>query len=621
MPRKKRISSVPVFKEYTMGQLVLLPTDLEELIPDNHLVRVINRFIEQMDLGPLLARYKGGGTSSYHPKMMLKVLIYAYTQKIYSSRRIAKALRESIPFLWLSGLNQPDFRTINRFRGVLLKGIIEEVFVAVLKLLILEDYVKLEDYYVDGTKVEANANRYTAVWAKNTDRYEQQLEERIQKVLADIEQTNQAENERYGDRDLEEVGGQGGLNEQRLAERVAELNRQLQPAPAPSPTGANPAETPEPAQSEAPGPAEVSEPTQSEAPVPAEASEPTQPEASVPAETPEPGAEAAAAEKQATSPLVQRLEAKLAEVEQALAANPNRKDLRKAIRVLKHDYLPRAQKYAHQRQLLAGRNSYSKTDPDATFMRLKADQGPHGRPKPAYNIQIGTERQYVVWFSLHQEAGDSNCFIPHQQGLKQALGRLPSRVCGDAAYGNEENYAYLEQEQVGNYLKYAGFDREQKARYRPNPYAAENMPYDPELDQFTCPAGKLLTYRSSEHPKRASGYRASKRVYEAEGCADCALKARCTRAVGNRRISVSFKLWQYREQARQNLLSPEGVRLRKQRGVDVESVFGRLKEDWGFERFLLRGLEKVTVEWGILCLAHNLSKAWIAQNGGGLVSQ
>jgi transposase len=113
----KKRKSRPVYKEYTMGQMVLLPINIDELIAENHLVRVIHQFVERMDLAPLEAKYKGGGTSSYHPKMMLKVYLYAYTQKIYSSRRIAKALRESLPFMWLSGNNRPDFRTINYFRG------------------------------------------------------------------------------------------------------------------------------------------------------------------------------------------------------------------------------------------------------------------------------------------------------------------------------------------------------------------------------------------------------------------------------------------------------------------------------------------------------------------------
>ena len=141
----------------------MLPTDIELHIPTQHLVRVVNDAIDKMNIEPLLRQYKGGGTSSYHPKMMLKVFVYAYTQKLYSSRQIAKALRENIHFMWLSGNNTPDFRTINRFRSSIMKEIIDEIFKNVLELLIEEDLVKLENYFLDGTKIEANANRYTYV--------------------------------------------------------------------------------------------------------------------------------------------------------------------------------------------------------------------------------------------------------------------------------------------------------------------------------------------------------------------------------------------------------------------------------------------------------------------------
>jgi transposase len=105
------------FKPYSMEQMSLLPPSLEELIPEHHLVRVVNRVVEELDLAPLLAKYKGGGASSYHPKMMLKVIVYAYTQKIYSSRKMEKALWENIGFMWLSGGNRPDFHTLNNFRS------------------------------------------------------------------------------------------------------------------------------------------------------------------------------------------------------------------------------------------------------------------------------------------------------------------------------------------------------------------------------------------------------------------------------------------------------------------------------------------------------------------------
>src|SRR5690606_568860 len=157
--------------------------------------RVINDTIDKIDIEPLLMQYKGGGTSSYHPKMMLKVLVYAYSQKIYSSRQIAKALRENIFFMWLSGNNRPDFRTINRFRSSTMKNVIDDVFIEILTFLIEEGYVKLENYFLDGTKIEANANKYSWVWGKSTKKYHQKLQENIKKLLAEIEQYNEAENQ------------------------------------------------------------------------------------------------------------------------------------------------------------------------------------------------------------------------------------------------------------------------------------------------------------------------------------------------------------------------------------------------------------------------------------------
>jgi transposase len=307
-----------------MGQMVLLPTDLEELIPENHLVRVVNEFVERMDLASLEAKYVGGGTSSYHPKMMLKVYIYAYTQKVFSSRRIAKALRESIPFMWISGNNHPNFRTINYFRGQILKGKIEEIFSAVMILLVEGGYIKLEDYFVDGTKIEAKANRYTFVWAKSTEHYQKQLAEKVAALFEEIEQINAAEDARYGEKDLEEVGEAGRIAPEKLTQQVNELNERLK-----------------------------SKPDETKA----------QPEDKPPDDDPP---QTGGGQRL----LSEVIEDKIQEVKQALSENPKNKPMAKAARLLEKDFLPRAKKYEEQKDKLAGRNSYSKTDTDATFMRM-----------------------------------------------------------------------------------------------------------------------------------------------------------------------------------------------------------------------------------------------------------
>jgi transposase len=552
----KKKSTPPVFKEYTQGQVILLPTDLGAQIPPKHLVRVVNTAIEKMDLSKLLAQYKGGGTSSYHPKMLLKVLVYAYTQQVYSSRKIAKALRENIYFMWLSGNQQPDFRTINRFRSEVVKDVIEDIFTSVLELLIEEGYVKLENYFLDGTKMEANANKYSWVWGKSTKRYKRKLQEKVKELIEQIEQVNETENAEYGERDLEEMGSEEPFDSQKLEQKIHELNQRLktqQDKPQEAPTGTAKAEVLSELEQKAPKPKKRG----------------------------------------------RRGKTKLQKAQDAL-------------KKLEEDCLPRQKKYEDQERKLAGRNSYSKTDVDATFMRMKDDYMKNGQLKPGYNLQMGTEGQFVVGFSVHQRPGDPGCLVPHLQRLKEKLGGLPKNVIADSAYGSEENYAYINQEQVGNYLKYNTFGKEQRPRYKPNPFASDQLEYDPEKDELICPAGKRLSYRYTFFRETDNGYRGERRCYEAEDCSGCPLKAQCTKAKGNRRVELSFQLKAWRPQASLNLTSDNGKKLRSLRGVVVESVFGRLKEDWGFRRFLLRGLEKVKTEFGLLCIAQNMGKLAVA---------
>lgn len=208
-----------------MGQPMLLPPNLEELIPEKHLVRVINRVVEEMDLSEIMDGYKGGGTSSHHPKMLLKVILYAYAEKNYSGRQIAKAIRENINFIWLSGGNRPDFRIINRFRGERLKGSIQAVFTEVLEYLIEHKYIKLEHYFVDGTKIEANANRYSFAWKKSTEKYKKSLQAKVKELFNEIDRINAAEEVEYGDQDLEELGEESKIDTAKLKNLAKRLSQ------------------------------------------------------------------------------------------------------------------------------------------------------------------------------------------------------------------------------------------------------------------------------------------------------------------------------------------------------------------------------------------------------------
>jgi hypothetical protein len=242
-------------------------------------------------------------------------------------------------------------------------------------------------------------------------------------------------------------------------------------------------------------------------------------------------------------------------------------------------------------------------------MRMKEDHMQNGQLKAGYNIQIGTEKRFVLGYSIHQRPGDPGCFIPHMQETQvQRNGLQPKNVIADSAYGSEENYLYLEQEQIPAYVKYGFFHKEEeKAHPKLNPFAIEQMPYDENKDIFTCPNGRKLRYKRTCDQQSLNGFESEFRLYKCADCSHCMLKSKCTKGAGNREAKVNFRLWKLKARARDLLLSEHGIELRKQRSVDVETVFGRIKQDWGMRRFHLRGLEKVKTEWGILCIAHNIS--------------
>lgn len=216
------------FKRYDQGQMMVLPPSLDELISRDHLVRVVDRTLEEMDLTRLYDPYKGGGTTSYDPKMMLKVIVYAYALKIYSGRKIARALRQDITFMWLSGMSRPDFRTINLFRSGVLKETIEHIFSSMLMFLVEKKYVRFENYFVDGTDMQADANKHKVVWKKNAKRYKEMAEQKLKHLFEKIDQINEEENKKYGDNDLEETGAPSQVTDEQIKGYATKINKLLQ---------------------------------------------------------------------------------------------------------------------------------------------------------------------------------------------------------------------------------------------------------------------------------------------------------------------------------------------------------------------------------------------------------
>jgi len=258
---------------------------------------------------------------------------------------------------------------------------------------------------------------------------------------------------------------------------------------------------------------------------------------------------------------------------------------------------------------LGDRNSYSKTDPDATFMRMKEDYMRNGQLKPGYNVQISTNNQIIGHYSIHQDQTDTKTLQPHLLSFQKQYGFMPRELTADAGYGSEENYEFMENNLIEAYVKYNYFDKEQhdngesKGEFHP-----DNLFYNKSLDCYYCPMGQPMTFIGTKTLKTKTGYKITLSRYQAQNCKGCPLNGRCHKSSQNRIIEVSHRGNELREKARNSLLSEKGKLHRKRRPVDVEPVFAMVKNNSGFKRFMLRGNDKVNIEFGLIAIAHNLKK-------------
>lgn len=520
------ISDKITFKSYEQKQPWLVPPSAEELIAPDHLVRVLNRTVDEMDLGALLNTYTtGGGASRFHPLMMFKVIVYGYMTGVYSSRKLARAVRENIMFMWLAGNQKPDFRTINTFRSSKLKGVMDEVFMATVKLLVAQGYVRLENYFVDGTKIESAAGRYTFVWKKAVMTNEKKLDEKLREYLKQADRESEKENQEYGDRDLEEMGEGKVISVDEVKAIVATLNEKIRTL----------------------------------------------------------GDEAKEKE--------------------------GKKKLKKEVRTIERELLPRKERYEEYRRIAGPRRSFSKTDHDATFMRMKEDHMGNGQLKPGYNVQIGTENGFILGYELYADPTDTATLKPHLEKVEALWGKLPERVIADAGYGSHENYRILAEKQIEAYVKYGPFDRERKRRRSAvDRYRAERWEYDRTNNRYLCPEGKELAFTGSQKRKTRTGFEQTLQVYSCFSCEACPQKALCAKGKRERQVQRNEELLELQREARERLLSDEGVRLRKRRAHEDETVFGQIKSNKGFRRFQLRGMDKAAIEWGLLAIGYNVEK-------------
>ena len=301
------------YKSYNQNDSLLFPHCIGDFIPENDPVRVLDAIVEHLDISAIEATYKGGGASSFAPRMLLKVILYAYLQNIHSGRKMEALLKRDVNFMWLSGMQRPDFNTINLFRKNRLADVMDDIFTQVVQMLVDAKFVSLEVQYIDGTKIEANANKYTFVWKKATKTNQDKLDLKVKSIL-------------------------------REAERV--LNMELK--------------------------------DESDNVMTAEEMQ-----------------------KRTDDILVQMDEKGISD-----------KKLRKAVAKVKEESVPKMKEYEEKLEIVGERGSYSKTDKDATFMRMKEDAMNNGQTKPGYNVQIATENQFITNYGLYHQANDQGTMIP-----------------------------------------------------------------------------------------------------------------------------------------------------------------------------------------------------------------
>lgn len=233
----------------------------------------------------------------------------------------------------------------------------------------------------------------------------------------------------------------------------------------------------------------------------------------------------------------------------------------------------------------------------------------NGQLKPAYNVQISTNNQFIASYSLHQKPTDTTTLKAHLTQHIKNLKIKPASITADAGYGSEENYQWLERKRITAYVKDRDFDRNQRPHSKSkNPYSNDKFNYDALKDRIICPAGKSMKNSGVRQRVTATGYKQEVTKYQTNKCNGCPLQRQCNKGTSIKTIELNHNLNRLKDKANKRLKTKKGIKKRKQRCHDVEPVFGAIKYNHHFKRFMLRGIDKVTVEMGLLALAHNLRK-------------
>lgn len=511
-------------KNYTLneeGYQLKLPLNLETIIPVDDSVRLLSQFVEAMDLTDLYSTYERINTVS--PRTLLKIVLYSYMNGDYSSRSMELNCKRDINFMYLlEGKPVPDHATFARFRSIHFAPCAKRILAEMSNLLYELGEISGETIFIDGTKIEACANKYTFVWKKAVTKNQAKLLIKITNLIAECEQL-------YG---IRIVHGD-----------IVKMKH------------------------------------------------------------------------------VKRLRKKLYALKQeenivfVHGIGKRKTQLQKSIETLE-DYLERLKGYTKKLHICGKRNSYSKTDPDATFMRMKEDAMGNGQLKPAFNLQHGVDSEYIVWLTIGPQPTDTTTLIPFLEETEEYLAFKYQKSIADARYESEENYVFLDTNKQLAFIKPSNYEISKKRKYKNDIGRIENMDYDEENDSYICKNGKQLSFTHLRRSKSKTGYVSVKTIYQCKECKDCPYKKECIKGNNcktpieerNKVLSVAKTFLKYREEDLERILSDEGILLRINRSIQAEGSFGELKQDMQFRRYLSRGTSNVLAESILLAMAKNVNK-------------
>ena len=507
------------YTQYETGRQLKLPIDTEVFIAADDPVRLVSAVVERMELKNIERSYSRYGRIEYSPRILLKILVYGYTRKIYSSRELERACRENVCFMYLlEDHPAPDHNTIARFRADHLVGREQELLAQCVAMLQEMGFISMEHVFIDGTKIEASANKYTFVWRKGTEKKLQKLQEKMKAELPGL---------------LEGTSIRWRIPNELQVRHIKKLRKKLY--------------------------------------------------------------------------------AKATEIglKMVHGKGTRKHPLQRAIETVE-DWLARLKKYMGDLHICGDRNSYCKTDHDATFMHMKEDHMRNGQLKPGYNVNVATSEEFIIGNYISSDRSDTNTLIPFMEQIKHYNIR---NVCADAGYESEENYCYFEGLETELYVKPSNHEIRKKKKYKTDISRRENMAYDAKNDVYICAGGKELTYEYTKHEKTTTGFETEKSVYVCHECQGCPLKAQCIKSKSKKPLEerskvvyVSKRFAKQREAMEEKINTEKGKLIRVNRSIQAEGVFAMTKEDMGFRRFMLRGTVKVEVEWTLLSLAYNILK-------------